>query len=129
MTVGDLNRRFGWFWLTVFMTVGFYIELRMGDTTYLGNWRRELYRGMHAHGNLLAVVNLIYAKYILDANISDSLKNWGSRLMVAGAFLIPIGIFGMTLAENPQAIAPPILTWLGALVTVVAVAIMAYGNR
>jgi hypothetical protein len=75
---------------------------------------------------LLAVVNLIYAGYLADANLSESLKNWGSRLMVAGAMLIPLGIFGMTLAENPEVISPPILTWLGALV---AVAIMAYGNR
>jgi hypothetical protein len=129
MTVGDLNRRFGWFWLTIFVIVGFYIELRMGDSSYLGNWRRELYRGMHAHANLLAVVNLIYAGYLADANLTESLKNWGSRLMVAGAMLIPLGIFGMTLAENPELISPPILTWLGALATIIAVAIMAYGNR
>jgi hypothetical protein len=127
MVIGDLNKRFGWIWLSIFVIVGFYIELQMGSMEYLGNWRRELYRAMHAHGNLLAVVNLIYAVYLADANLSDSLKNWGSRLMVVGAVLIPIGIFGMTLAASPETIAPPILTWLGALATIVAVLIMAKG--
>jgi hypothetical protein len=127
MVIGDLNKRFGWIWLSIFVIVGFYIELQMGSMEYLGNWRRELYRGMHAHGNLLAVVNLIYAVYLADANLSDSLKNWGSRLMVVGAVLIPIGIFGMTLAASPETIAPPILTWIGALATIVSVLVMAKG--
>jgi amino acid transporter len=108
MAIGDLNKRFGWFWLTVFVIVGFYIELSMGDPKYLGNWRRELYRALHAHGNLLAVVNLIYAYY---------------------AILIPIGLFVMTLASDPQSIAPPVLTWLGGVATIAAVGIMAYGYR
>jgi hypothetical protein len=129
MAIGDLNKRFGWFWLTVFVIVGFYIELSMGDPKYLGNWRRELYRALHAHGNLLAVVNLIYAYYLVDANLSDSLKSWGSRLMVVGAILIPIGLFVMTLASDPQSIAPPVLTWLGGVATIAAVGIMAYGYR
>jgi hypothetical protein len=127
MVIGDLNKRFGWIWLSIFVIVGFYIELQMGSMEYLGNWRRELYRGMHAHGNLLSVVNLIYAVYLADANLSDSLKNWGSRLMVIGAVLIPVGIYAMTLATSPETIGPPVLTWLGAIATIIAVLIMAKG--
>lgn len=129
MALGDLNRRFGWAWLTLGVILGGYMELQMGDPNWLGNWKRELIRGAHVHANLLAVVNLLYAKYVGDANLSDSMKSWGSRLMVTGAILIPIGLLAMTLAASPQEIAPPVLTWLGAIATIAAIGTLAYGNR
>lgn len=102
------------------MICGFYLELKLADPKWFAEpfgIPRQFYRVAHAHGNLL------YAYYIGTAAISDSLKRIGGYLIVAGAILLPSGILLMTVGG--PAFIPP----LGAISTIAAVAIMAYGHR
>lgn len=121
----DINKRFGWFWLTFAVIFGFVLELLLAreDLNWLANPDRELWRSAHAHAALLSVVNLVYAHYLADAKLSESLKRYGSYLMVAGAILIPVGVLAVAAGF------PPLLNPLGAIATIVGVWIMAYGYR
>lgn len=122
--------------MTLAVVFGFYMEVRLGEkdpsklAVWLGSYMRETWRSAHVHATLLAVVNLLYAGYIDGAALSDSLKGWGSRLMVAGAVLMPVGLIllGLGVPADPTR-TPPVLNLLGALSTIAAVAIMAYGHR
>ncbi len=108
------------------MIFGFYLELKLANQQWFAEpfgIPRQFYRSAHVHGNLLAVLNLLYALFIGTAALSDSLKRWGSYLMVAGSVLIPVGI--LVLAAG----GPPFLSPLGAISTILAVAIMAYGHK
>jgi hypothetical protein len=121
----DINKRFGWFWLTFAVIFGFVLELMLAreDPKWIVDPRREQWRSAHAHAALLAVVNLIYAHYLADAKLSKSLKRYGSYLIVAGAILIPIGVLAFAVGF------PPLLNPLGAIATIAGVGILAYGYR
>ena len=136
MAVGDLNKRFGWTWLTLAVVFGFFLEIKLGEKdpaklgTWLSSYTRETWRAAHAHATLLAVVNLLYAKYLEGAVLSDSMKNWGSRLIVVAAILAPAGLIllGLGIPADPTK-TPPVLNLLGALSSIAALGIMAYGHK
>lgn len=132
MKIGNLNRRFGWAWLFLFLVLGFVIETLIGiNKEYAANYagtsgiamQRELLRGAHAHGNLLSFFNLFYAYYIDSALLSDGLKRTGSILAVIGAILIPLGLFIMVFAPDIIFLNP-----IGGIAIILAGLIMAVGH-
>jgi hypothetical protein len=92
--------RFGWYALLGFLTLGAVLEGLCGfkvgfylDVTQES--RRLMWRLAHAHGTLLALVNIVFA-LSLDAlrdNEAAGLRVASACLLV-GALLIPLGFFG-----------------------------------
>lgn len=134
MKIGSRNSRFGWLWLGLFLTVGLIIEVTLAinkeyAASYAGvegtiGFTRELLRSAHAHGNLLAIINILFALYIDKITLSDGLKNLGSWLAIFSAVVMPIGMFGLAFGFIPAAA----LNFLGALAMITAVFILGFGN-
>ena len=108
MTVGDLNKKFGWIWLLVLLP----LSLILGMQTFLN-------RPFHAHGGLLAFLNIFYGLSIDAVPISDKIKRIGSVLAILGTILVTIGFYSPQVESLPFFGGPLIL---GAIV------IMAYGQ-
>ncbi|HEB12146.1 MAG TPA: hypothetical protein ENI11_00530 [Actinobacteria bacterium] len=135
MNIGSRNSKFGWLWLGLFLIVGVVIEVTLViNKDYAANFSgvegsvgftRELVRGAHAHGNLLAIINILFGLFIGKAELSDGLKNKGSWLAIISAVLMPIGMFGLGFGFTPAGA----LTMLGAISMIVAVFIVGFGTQ
>jgi len=133
MKVGLRNRKFGWLWLGLFLIVGLIIEVMLVineeySANYAGiegtiGFTRELLRSAHAHGNLLAIINILLALYIDKTAVSDALKNLASWLAIFSAVVMPIGMFGLAFGFTPAGAA----NVFGALAMITAVLIMGFG--
>jgi hypothetical protein len=97
--------RAGWSLLAVFLPLGLVIEAlhALKVPVYLrSQLRRELWTLAHAHGNLLGLLCLAFAalgrRTLADAKARASV----SRLLVVGAWLMPLGFFlgGVLNAEG-----------------------------
>ena len=134
MSVGSRNGKFGWLWLGLFLIVGVGIEVTLVmNKDYAANmsgaegtigFTRELVRGAHTHGNLLAVINILFGLFIGKASLSDGLKNVSSWLAIIAAVLMPIGMFGLGFGFTPAGG----LTLLGAISMIIAVLMLGFGN-
>ena len=90
--------RFGWLMLAAFASVGIALEAFHGFKTgwYLEDayeTRRLLFTLGHAHGALLALINIVFgvASAVLGGNPGRLLQV--SRLLVVGTVLLPAGFF------------------------------------
>lgn len=127
-SLGRRHHAIGWIFLLIFLSLGAILESLHGLKAgfYLDmnhSIRRELWTLSHAHGTLLALVNLAFA---------GSLRRWGrwstSRLRIASHFLIdaslliPLGFFLGGIAHSE---ADPswgvLLVPIGALLLFVAI--------
>jgi len=127
-TLARRHHAIGWICLLIFLTLGASLEtlhgLKVGfylDANH--SIRREMWTLSHAHGTLLALVNLAFA---------GSLQRWGrwaeSRLRVASHFLmdasllIPLGFFlgGIAHSEGDPSVGV-FLVPIGALLLFVAI--------
>lgn len=133
MVYGNLNRQFGWAWLAIFLTLGLVIELRLvTDPNYAANFagteglalERELLRSAHAHGAILALLNLHYGLYIDKAMLGNGVKRAGSILAVAGAILLPLGLLGIVFIAEPFGA----ISMLGGISLIISAAIQAVGH-
>ena len=100
----DRNLRFGWVSLLVFLSLGAVLEtlhgFKIGWYVDVGNeTRRLMFTLAHAHGTLLAVVNIaagltarIVERFSLRSSVSFSLI-WAAILLPAGFFLGGIIIY------------------------------------
>lgn len=93
----DCNLRFGWWSLLVFLSLGAVLETLQGFKIrwYLdvGNeTRRLMFTLAHAHGTLLAVVNIVAG---LTARMSErfTLRSSVSFALIWAAILLPAGFF------------------------------------
>lgn len=122
----DLGRRhvtFGLLALASFMLGGLALEGLLGFKAPLyvdvdAEMRRELWRLAHAHGTLLAVVNIGYG--LIPAGRRTLL---GSRMLLVGSILIPLGF--LAGGANPHGGDPGlgiILVPIGALLAIASVA-------
>lgn len=97
-----LRRRhlgFGWYALLVFLTLGALLEGLHGfkagfylDVTH--ETRRLMWRLAHAHGTLLALVNVAFAlslEALTDRN--PTRLRFASACLLIGALLVPLGFF------------------------------------
>ena len=102
--LAERNLRFGWWSLLVFLSLGAVLEtlhgFKIGWYVDVGNeTRRLMFTLAHAHGTLLAVVNIaaglsgrIVERFTLRPSVSFSLI-WAAILLPAGFFLGGIVIY------------------------------------
>ena len=90
--------QFGWWALLVFVTLGFVLE---GLHGFKVSWylsvtsqvRREMWTLAHAHGTLLALVNIVFGLVArADPAAQDSLGA-ASRFLLTASILLPSGFF------------------------------------
>ena len=94
--VGSQNLRAGWWTLLVFVCLGVLLEVGLAFRGHFymdvsQQTRRLMWRLSHAHGTLLALLNILYgllATHTLSAN-----QHFGSRALLAASWLIPSGFF------------------------------------
>jgi len=102
--LADRNLRFGWWSLLIFLSLGAVLEtlhgFKIGWYVDVGNeTRRLMFTLVHAHGTLLAVVNIAAGltvrtveRFTLRPSVSFSLI-WAAILLPAGFFLGGIIIY------------------------------------
>ena len=102
--LADRNLRFGWWSLLVFLCVGATLEVlhgfKIGWYVDVGNeTRRLMFTLAHAHGTLLALVNIaagltarMVERFTLRPSVSFALI-WAALLLPAGFFLGGIVIY------------------------------------
>ncbi len=100
----DRNLRFGWWSLLVFLSLGGVLEtlhgFKIGWYVDVGNeTRRLMFTLAHAHGTLLALVNIVVGltvrildRFALRSSVSFALI-WAAILLPAGFFLGGIVIY------------------------------------
>lgn len=98
MTASDRHLRYGWWSLFIFLALGVLLETLHGFKIgwYLNvdvEMRRLMFTLAHAHGTLLALVNIalgLTLRSVRDIELSRSASRailWGSGLLPAGFFL------------------------------------------
>lgn len=123
--------RFGWAALLGFLTLGLVLEALHGFKIgwYLdvgSSTRRLMWTLAHAHGTLLALVNIAYALTLprLPAAASPTASRW----LIAASLLLPIGFFvGGTVTYGGDPNPGIALVALGGLMLFVAVATIVRG--
>jgi hypothetical protein len=132
---GLRNIQFGFIWLTLFVIAGTvigvyldsnekYAETASGPPGSLGSIREHI-RSAHAHSGLFALINIFYGLLIDVTTLSPSVKNVGSWLIIAGAVILPLSLFGKAfLPKNPVFNA---LVGISSIVIIIAIAIICYG--
>src|ERR1700693_16635 len=102
--LADRNLRFGWWSLLIFLSLGAVLEtlhgFKIGWYVDVGNeTRRLMFTLAHAHGSLLALVNIITGligriveRFTLRSSVSFALI-WAAILLPAGFFLGGIVIY------------------------------------
>jgi hypothetical protein len=91
--------RFGWCALLLFLSLGLVLEALHGFKVQaylnvMNETRRLMWTLAHAHGTLLAVVNLAFAFSILmTPNWKPRLRNTASYSLTAASVLMPGGFF------------------------------------
>lgn len=95
--VARRHHRFGWWALLVFVTAGLVLESLQG---FRAPWyvdadvetRRTMFRLAHAHGALLAVVNLVFAACVTTGLLAGlDRPRRTSTLLLLGSVALPVG--------------------------------------
>jgi len=97
-TLSARHLRFGWWSLLVFLLMGLVLEalhgfkigwyLEVANTTRRFSWTLA-----HAHGTLLAVVNLVLGATMHRCVWSDRVRSIASTSLIASTILLPGGFF------------------------------------
>jgi hypothetical protein len=126
--VGGAHLRVGWWALLFFLCMGIALEalhgFKAGFYLDVGNeTRRLLWTLAHAHGTLLAVLNLVFAASLpaLPALRGPALRA-ASRCLIGALILLPAGFFagGAVIHEGDPGLGV-LLVPPGALLLVIAV--------
>jgi hypothetical protein len=93
-----LHLRFGWWSLLAFLTLGFMLEslhaLKVGWYLSVANeTRRLMWTLAHAHGTLLALVNVAFGLTIQLRPSGGRRYYRASRFLLAASLLLPMGFF------------------------------------
>ena len=134
--IAGRNMRFGWFALLLFATLGIALEtmhgFKIGWYLDVGNEvRRLMWRLAHAHGGLLAIVNILFA--LVAGSQKDAAAERlqkASPLLMAGAVLLPLGFFlGGIRTHGGDPFVGILLVPVGALCFLAGLALTASGLR
>ena len=93
-----LHLRFGWWSLLVFLTLGFVLEslhaMKVGWYLSVANeTRRLMWTLAHAHGTLIALVNVAFGLTIQLRPAGGGQYDRASRFLLAASILLPLGFF------------------------------------
>jgi hypothetical protein len=93
---GRRHLRFGWAALCLFVLMGALLEslhgLKIGWYLDMSNTtRRHLWTLAHAHGTLLALVNVAFALSLRAIELGPRLEKLASRSLIGAAVLMPAG--------------------------------------
>ena len=125
--------RFGWWALLVFALLGLGLEALHGFKVgyYLDvskETRRLMWRLGHAHGVLIALLNIAFGVTLRVALVAPRAATWASRGLLAAGLTMPSGFvlagFGATGGDPGLAIA---LVPLGAISLITGVGAAAWG--
>lgn len=124
--------RFGWYALLFYLAMGAVLETLHGFKVdfYLNvanETRRMLWTLAHAHGTLLAVINIVFTLTVRSLpEFSPSAQRFASRCLIAATILLPGGFFfgGMFISAGDPGL-PVLLVPIGALLMFVGVFIAA----
>lgn len=121
----------GWALLALFLLGGLSLEFLhlIKAPWYLDvRLRRELWVLAHAHGALLAILNLLWAFSAAHCLPDEKKRRLAGRLLRYGAVLVPAGFFlgGIGGSESDPSLAI-VLTPIGALLALHAVTVTALG--
>lgn len=93
MDIGEINVIFGWVWICLGFIIGMTLGLWAEGENWLGGYvsvtRRYLRLG-HVAFIALPIINILYGKELVIADLSESMKYAGSYLMIFGAIGVPI---------------------------------------
>ncbi len=130
-TFAQRNLRFGWWALLAFLSLGFFLEALHG---FKVGWyvsvstevRREMWTLAHAHGALLALINIVFGISVPRSKANITSLQTASRLLVTAGILLPIGFFlgGVVFYSGDPGLGI-LLVPLGAAALVVAVFVAA----
>jgi hypothetical protein len=125
MNISDRHLRFGWWSLFAFLTLGLVLEALHGFKLgwYLNvdvEMRRLMFTLAHAHGTLLALVN-IAAGLTLRTVKGFELARAPSLALIWGSLLLPLGFFlgGLVIHDGDPG--------LGVLLVPVGALLLLYG--
>ena len=96
----------GWWGLLGFLTLGLVLETLHGFKVGLyldvhNETRRLLWTLAHAHGALLALVQIVFGLYLrVTAPPADARLRVGSACLAAASFAIPVGFFAGGVTPN-----------------------------
>jgi hypothetical protein len=128
--------RFGWWALLVFLCLGLTLESLHGFKVgfYLdveNETRRLLFRLAHAHGALLALLNLVFALCVgLRPELASRLRGAASTALIAAGVLLPGGfLLGGLVIYGGDPNPAVLLAALGGLALFVAVLLTAWAQR
>lgn len=130
MTVGDLNKKFGWVLLLVFLSFGIYLGFKTGaarteeDMVWLTSRTRKAFMIAHTHGTALAFLNIFYGMAIDGIALSDRLKRIGSYFAIIGAIVMPTALILWAYWASAK---PYMSAIISGVFTIIAVLILVYG--
>jgi len=127
--------QFGWYALLFYLVAGAALEMFHGFKAdfYLNaanETRRMLWTLAHAHGTLLALINIAFALTLRAlSDFSPSARALASRCLIAATIVLPGGFFfgGLFIAGGDPGL-PVLLVPLGALLLFTGVFIIARGT-
>ena len=133
MELAHRHLRAGWIALAVYLTLGIALEalhaFKVGFYLDVGNeTRRLLFRLAHAHGTLLAIVNILYGLTVRA--VPESGRPLASGALLAALVLLPMGFFaGGIVIHGGDPGLPILLVPAGALALLVGTMVTAHAVR
>ena len=133
MELAQRHLRAGWIALSVYLTLGIALEalhaFKVGFYLDVGNeTRRLLFRLAHAHGTLLAIVNIVYGLTVHAVPASG--RPLASGALLAALVLLPVGFFaGGIVIHGGDPGLPILLVPAGALALLVGALVTARAVR
>jgi hypothetical protein len=125
--------RFGWWSLVVFATLGFGLEslhaFKIEAYVGAGNeTRRLMWTLAHAHGTLLALVNVVYGlsiRILSEKSARD--EKFVSAVLIAAGIVLPSGFFlgGVAFHEGDPGLTAIVLIPFGATLLLIATFLIA----
>lgn len=107
MEFGRKNISVGLFAMAFFMAYGFLLvylrDFAPGKEDWIAGYAVHPHfeaRLAHVHGNLFALLNILFGYLILKLPVGGSLARWSSWLALAG-LLMPLGILGEVYLATP----------------------------
>ena len=95
-TIGSWNILFGWCWINIGFIMGMVMGMKFKNPDWLGgyaSWERRMLRLSHVAFIFLSILNIVYGHELANVQMSETLKQLGSILIIIGAVGIPTIVF------------------------------------